>query len=86
MNVEALRERTLQLRNVGNVRKHAQFDLRIVRRTSVMPGAAMKAVRISRPSFVRIGMFCRLGSDEASRPSSWTPAHSSYECVPCPCE
>ena len=28
----------------------------------------MNAVRISRPSLVRIGMFCRLGSEEASRP------------------
>ncbi len=33
-----------------------------------MPRSAMKAVRISRPSLVRIGMFCRLGSEEASRP------------------
>ena len=33
-----------------------------------MPGAATKARRILRPSSVRIGMFCRLGSDDESRP------------------
>ncbi len=32
MNVEALREGALQLRNVGDVRQHAQLDLRVVRR------------------------------------------------------
>jgi hypothetical protein len=35
---------------------------------SFLPSSAMKAVRISRPSLVRMGMFCRLGSEEASRP------------------
>ena len=34
----------------------------------MQPGAAMKAVRIFRPSSVRTGMFCRFGSDEESRP------------------
>ncbi len=33
-----------------------------------MPGRAMKARRIFRPSSVRIGMFCRFGSAEESRP------------------
>ena len=33
-----------------------------------MPGAATKARRILRPSSVRIGMFCRFGSDDDSRP------------------
>ena len=33
-----------------------------------MPFSAMKAVRIARPSSVRIGMFCRFGSEEESRP------------------
>ena len=28
----------------------------------------MKALRILRPSSVRMGMFCRLGSDDANRP------------------
>ena len=35
---------------------------------SLLPVSAMKAVRILRPASVRIGMFCRLGSVEASRP------------------
>ena len=35
---------------------------------SLLPFSAMKAVRMRRPSVVRIGMFCRFGSDEASRP------------------
>ncbi len=33
-----------------------------------MPFSATKAVRMRRPSSVRIGMFCRLGSYEESRP------------------
>ena len=33
-----------------------------------MPGTAMKARRILRPSSVRTGMFCRFGSDDDSRP------------------
>ena len=28
----------------------------------MLPGAAMKAARISRPMAVRMGMFCRLGA------------------------
>ena len=32
------------------------------------PGLATKALRISRPSSVRTGMFCRLGSVEDMRP------------------
>src|SRR5262252_163452 len=31
-------------------------------------GRAMNASRMRRPSAVRTGMFCRLGSEEASRP------------------
>ena len=33
-----------------------------------LPGAAMKAARISRPMAVRMGMFCRLGLVEERRP------------------
>ena len=33
-----------------------------------MPGEAVKAARISRPSSVRVGMFCRLGLTEERRP------------------
>ncbi len=33
-----------------------------------MPVGAMKAVRMRRPSSVRTGMFCRLGSVEERRP------------------
>ena len=32
----------------------------------------MKAERMRRPSVVRTGMFCRLGSDEAKRPVTAT--------------
>ena len=32
------------------------------------PGGATKARRILRPASVRIGMFCRFGSDDDSRP------------------
>jgi 2-methylaconitate cis-trans-isomerase PrpF len=35
---------------------------------SRLPGAAMKAARISRPTAVRMGMFCRLGLVELRRP------------------
>ena len=37
MNVETFRERLLQLRNVGDVREHAQLDLRIVGRDELHP-------------------------------------------------
>ena len=33
-----------------------------------MPGSAINAARISRPSSVRMGMFCRLGFTDDSRP------------------
>ena len=32
------------------------------------PGEAMNAARISRPSSVRTGIFCKFGFDELSRP------------------
>jgi hypothetical protein len=37
-----------------------------------LPGGATNASRIRRPSAVRIGMFCRLGSFDASRPVTAT--------------
>ncbi len=39
---------------------------------STRPGGAMNALRISRPTSVRMGMFCRFGSDELSRPVAAT--------------
>ena len=53
---------------VGDVREHAQLDLLVVDRGSTLPGSAMKQGRITRPVSVRIGMFCRFGLIEASRP------------------
>ena len=67
VDVLARREGALQVRVVGHVRHDAQLDLRIVGDSS-MPFSAMKASRTRRPASVRTGMFCRLGSDEASRP------------------
>ena len=37
-----------------------------------MVWGAMKAARMRRPSSLRIGMFCRLGSELASRPVTAT--------------
>jgi hypothetical protein len=54
------------------MRHDAQFDLRIVAETMLLPGGAMKAARMRRPSAVRTGMFCRLGSLDASRPVTAT--------------
>ena len=61
-------EGLLQRLDVGDVREQAQLDLRVVGRQQHVPGSATKARRILRPSSVRIGMFCRLGSVEDSRP------------------
>ncbi len=68
MNVEAIGEGLLQLRNVGHMGQHAQFDLAVVGADQLEPCGAMKAARILRPSSVRTGMFCRLGSEDDSRP------------------
>ena len=57
----------------GKVGQHAQFDLRIVRRQQRQSGSPGKnAERISRPSSVRIGMFCKFGSLELKRPVAAT--------------
>ncbi len=62
-------ERLAQLRDVGDMREQAQLDLRVNRpEISFLPSGATKARRMRRPSSVRIGMFCRLGSDEDRRP------------------
>ena len=59
----------LQLRDVGDVGEQPQLDLAVVGRDELVPGSARRRrVRILRPSSVRIGMFCRFGSDEDSRP------------------
>ena len=57
----------------GKMGQHAQFDLRIIggqQRQSGSPGK--NAERISRPSSVRIGMFCKFGSLELKRPVAAT--------------
>ena len=54
------------------VRQDPQLDLGVVRDDEPEPGGATKALRISRPVAVRIGMFCRLGSEEESRPVAAT--------------
>ena len=43
-----------------------------------MPGAAINAARISRPTSVRMGMFCRFGSLLESRPVAAT---AWFRCV-----
>ena len=59
---------------LGEVGQHAQLDLRVVGGQQLPAGLApaTKAERISRPSAVRIGMFCRFGSLELSRPVAAT--------------
>ncbi len=68
MNVEPVGERLPQLRNIGDMGQQTQLDLRIIRRDELVAGAAMKARRIFRPASLRTGMFCRLGSEDESRP------------------
>ena len=69
VDVLARAERLLQLRHVGHVRGEPQLDLAIVgAQQDLCPGSATKASRILRPTSVRIGMFCRLGSFDDSRP------------------
>ena len=73
VDILAAGERLLEGRVFGEVREHPQFDLRIVgREQDVMPGSATNARRTSRPSSVRTGMFCRLGSEEERRPVAAT--------------
>ena len=66
------------------VRQDAQLDLRVVRDDELRrPGGAMNARRISRPAAVRIGMFCRFGSDEESRPVAATVWRKEVCTRPC---
>ena len=68
MDVDAVAERLPQRRHVGDLGEQPQLDLRIVGGDELVAGRATKALRILRPSSVRIGMFCRFGSDDDSRP------------------
>jgi hypothetical protein len=68
VDVDAVLERLLQRRDVGDMGQDAQFDLGIVQADQHLAGRATKASRMRRPSSVRTGMFCRFGSVEASRP------------------
>jgi hypothetical protein len=57
---------------LGVVRQDPQLDLRVVGAKKTCPSAGTKPRRISAPSSVRIGMFCRFGSLEESRPVAAT--------------
>ena len=62
-------EGLLQGGDVGDMGQDAQFDLGVVEADEdACPFGATKASRMRRPSSVRTGMFCRLGSVEARRP------------------
>jgi hypothetical protein len=50
------------------VRGQPQFDLRIVGAEQDMAGRGDERLAIWRPISVRIGMFCKLGSFDESRP------------------
>ncbi len=72
----SLGERLLEGVDIGHVGEHAKLDLRIVgAETRRWPSAATKAPRILRPSSVRIGMFCRLGSFERQPPGRGRGQH-----------
>ena len=74
MDVFVARKRLAQSLVARVVGQHPQFDLRVVGRQQRPSPAApgTKAERISRPSSVRTGMFCRFGSLELSRPVAVT--------------
>ena len=72
VDVLAAREGLDQHLLAREVRQHAQLDLRVVGGDEHVPGSATKARRISRPTSVRIGMFCRLGSLLLKRPVAAT--------------
>ena len=50
----------------------AQLNLRIVGAENVQPSSGTNALRISRPSSPRTGMFCRLGFEDERRPVAVT--------------
>ena len=68
MHILAAAEDLLEHVLAGDVGEHPQLDLGVVGGDEQVPGSATKQARISRPSSVRIGMFCRLGLFEDSRP------------------
>ena len=73
MDVEVLGERPDQGGILGVMGENPQLDLRVIRRQERPAGnPATNAWRIWPPSSVRIGMFCRLGSLELSRPVAAT--------------
>ncbi len=61
-------ERFLELRHVGHMRGQAQFDLAVVGAQEHVARLGDEGVADRRPISVRIGMFCRFGSVEDSRP------------------
>lgn len=61
------------VRVLRDMRKHTQFDLRVIRVDQHMLRVGRDDIRRnSRPSSVRTGMFCRFGSVEDSRPVAVT--------------
>ena len=72
MDVVAPLERLTQLGLARDVREDAQLDLRVVRRQELPPGSATKALRIERPSSVRIGIDWRFGFEVDRRPVAAT--------------
>ena len=72
MHVLAAAERVderLVLREVG---QDAQLDLAVVGREDQVPRLGHERLADAAPSAVRMGMFCRLGSDDESRPVAAT--------------
>ena len=68
MNVEAIGESPFELRDIGDMGENSQFDLRVIGRDKLVARARHEGSANLRPSSLRIGMFCRLGSEEESRP------------------
>ena len=68
VNVEIVGKGFFQFRNIGDMRQQPQLDLAVIGADQLCALGAIKAWRMRRPSSVRTGMFCRLGSVEASRP------------------
>ena len=68
--VAAIQEDILKVHTPNHVRsveREGVYDI-----AALAAGGAMKAERMRRPSAVRTGMFCRLGSTEDSRPVTAT--------------
>ena len=67
------RERLLELGLAGDVGEDAQLDLRVVRGQEPVSRLGDEALRISRPSSVRMGIACRFGLEVERRPVEKTP-------------